>query len=158
MLHVLVTLVTSAAAAASCDRLNADILETENSGIQMLQRSLQALQGDQRNQGDDFFDFSKILADEPAGSFLQGMEVLVKANDLVYNTTQPLYDADLDKMDAFEAGGKSWQRLRKYDRDPKPGGVFARVFLEPDSNTLVIAFKGVCVEKEKEQCQMDSGH
>lgn len=83
------------------------------------------------------------------------MEVLVKANDMVYNTTQPWYHAELDQLDAFQAGGRSWQRLRHYDRDPKPGGVFGRVFLEPGSGSVVIAFKGVCVERDQEQCIMD---
>eukprot|EP00438_Fugacium_kawagutii_P034108 Skav208658 [mRNA] locus=scaffold357:126691:127617:- [translate_table: standard] len=84
------------------------------------------------------------------------MEVFVRANDMVYNTTKPWYNADLDKLDAFEAGGKTWQRLRQFDRDPQPGGVFARVFrMEPDSGTVVIAFKGICVERGLEQCIMD---
>lgn len=144
MFHILLPL----AAASQCsDPLEADLLE--NAGIQMLQHSLPV------RRGGDFFDFGKILADTPAGSFLQGMEVLVKANDMVYNTTQPWYHPELDLLDTFQAGGRSWQRLRHYDRDPKPGGVFGRVFLEPNSGSVVIAFKGVCVERDHEQCIMD---
>lgn len=141
--------------------------------MHMLQRGLSALSREKprgptngsgspvgRDQGEPtasqgFFDFQKILADDPPGSFLNGMEVLVKAIDLVYNTTQPWYDPDLDKLNTFHAGGRSWQRLRQFDRDPKPGGVFTRVFSNPENSTLVIAFKGICMENDREQCIMD---
>ena len=163
------TLPLVALAKSGCEAGNGMILEDVGSGMHMLQRGLSALRekqrvpngsGPVRLQGEPtasqgFFDFQKILADDPPGSFLNGMEVLVKAIDLVYNTTEPWYDPDLDKLNTFHAGGRSWQRLRQFDRDPKPGGVFARVFSNPEKSTLVIAFKGICMENDREQCIMD---
>ena len=78
----------------------------------------------------------------------------MKAINFVYNTTTPLFDAKLDALPGFTAGGRLWRRLRQYDRDPKPGGVFARAWEEPQSRSLVVAFKGICLTSA-EQCTID---
>lgn len=62
---------------------------------------------------------------------------------------------DVDLLDRFIAGDREWHRLRQFDRDPTPGGVFARVFLEPQSKTVLVAFKGVCMKSDLEQCTLD---
>ncbi|CAK8986661.1 Uncharacterized protein SCF082_LOCUS648 [Durusdinium trenchii] len=123
-------------------------------GMQMLQRSLTP-QSAQITQKVDFFNFQEMLSDQPPGSFLAAMEPLVFANTLVYNTTRPLYQMDVDLLDRFIAGDREWHRLRQFDRDPTPGGVFARVFLEPQSKTVLVAFKGVCMKSDLEQCTLD---
>ncbi|CAJ1422211.1 unnamed protein product [Effrenium voratum] len=81
------------------------------------------------------------------------MEVLVRANSMAYNTTQPLFDPESDRLDGFDAGGRRWQRLRRFDRDPAPGGVFARVFTS--GRSAVVAFKGIC-QPGGEQCIIDT--
>ena len=151
MIHVVFLL---AMAAASQEGILKEVTNeaTCSAAMHMIQRSQTSKQA---TSSGDFFDFQKILADEPSGSFLSGMDVLVKANDWVYNTTKPLYDPQLDGLPGFEAGGRSWQRLRSYDLDPSLGGVFARVFLEPQSKSLLVAFKGVCMDPSLEQCKID---
>ena len=46
-----------------------------------------------------------------------------------------------------------WKRLSNFDRDPYPGGVFARVFRK--DQVLILVFKGICTDIFVEQCQID---
>ncbi len=49
--------------------------------------------------------------------------------------------------------GSLWKRLSNFDRDPYPGGVFARVFRK--DQVLILVFKGICTDIFVEQCQID---
>lgn len=53
--------------------------------------------------------------------------------------------------------GTLWTRLPEFDRDPTPGGVFARAFSRGDggSKTVILVFKGVCTDAKLEQCRID---
>lgn len=97
------------------------------------------------------WNFTQILRDKPTGSFLSHLEVLVRMIGATYNTTRPILAQTPLTLTARD--GSVWQRLPDFDRDPVPGGVFARVFRHGD--VVILVFKGVCTDVKVEQCQID---
>mmetsp|Transcript_35951 Transcript_35951/g.80417 ORF Transcript_35951/g.80417 Transcript_35951/m.80417 type:complete len:377 (+) Transcript_35951:99-1229(+) len=127
-----------------CDESTDDVELVEEQSTQLLQVT-RALQRTAIHQNQ--WDLQSILTDSPRGSFLSHMRVLVKAVSLTYNSSGPDNSSTLL--------GRGWERLHNLDRDPSPGGVFARVFASHAAQAAVVAFKGVCTDPHLEQCQMD---
>lgn len=98
------------------------------------------------------WNFTQILRDKPTGSFLSHLEVLVRMIGVTYNTTRPIL-AHETPLTLTARDGSVWQRLVHFDRDPVPGGVFARVFRHGD--VVILVFKGVCTDVKVEQCKID---
>eukprot|EP00438_Fugacium_kawagutii_P019987 Skav227321 [mRNA] locus=scaffold4402:98855:102122:- [translate_table: standard] len=94
------------------------------------------------------------MQDVPKGSFLSKLDVLVRMIGITYNTTSP---KPMKSISRFPQDGAVWTRLPEFDRDPKPGGVFARAFHRGSegSDTVILVFKGVCTDAKLEQCRID---
>lgn len=100
------------------------------------------------------WNLTRILRDKPTGSFLSHLDVLVRMIGVTYNTTRPiLREAHEKPLTLTARDGSVWQRLPDFDRDPVPGGVFARVFRHGD--VVILVFKGVCTDVKVEQCRID---
>ena len=141
--------VVLATAWSSCTTFEEAETDTDIFNTQLLQLSHVLQRGPTR----DFWDLQGILTDSPPGTFLARMKTLVHAVGLTYNSSRPHADSAGHKTEPIGMG--TWDRLRELDRDPSPGGVFARVFVDRESKAGIVVFKGVCTDPHLEQCQID---
>lgn len=145
---------------SECDHIDHES-ETVDANVQLLQlsnvlfrdaaSSVSAVESD-GVEDQKRWNFTEILKDEPKGSFLSHLDVLVQLVGLTYNTTSPISPSVQAPSNVTTRDG-IWKRLSNFDRDPYPGGVFARVFRK--DQVLILVFKGICTDIFVEQCQID---
>jgi len=56
---------------------------------------------------------------------------------------------------ASVSGGATWVRAPKLEADPYFGGVHARTFLDHGGRRALVAFRGICLDNEFRQCEVD---
>ena len=152
LLSLLAILQVVSSQSQTCEDFEEAEADESTPSTQLLQKS-HLLHRGPISSSSDVWDLQEILTDSPPGTFLSNMALLVKAVSLTYNTSRPLALAGAGTDTALSIG--KWERLQDFDRDPSPGGVFARVFVDHGSKAGLVVFKGVCTDPHLEQCQID---
>lgn len=98
-------------------------------------------------------DILTALQDKPRGEFFGLIQPLVEAVTInYYGVSGPEFDPAF--ANATISGG-GWKRLVEVEVDLEQGGLHARAFVNHEARRGILTFRGICLENEHRQCQVD---
>jgi len=98
-------------------------------------------------------DILTALQDQPSGEFFGLIEPLVEAVTIgYYGVSGPEFNPAYANA---TISGSGWERFEEVETDPSQGGVHTRAFVNHQERTGILTFRGICLENEHRQCQID---